>query len=206
VLALENIAPQFEAMGIATGQRTVRRGDDTPLFRRFLDSGWQLLPDAIRELHSGTGTGRFSGSASVEQGISALSRSIGRMAGFPAEASGIPVTVRIEYRKGKERWFRDFDGHRFTSTYSLGRRWFDGLICERFGPVKVGMALVPKDGQLRYITRRWSLLGLPMPGFLLPKGQMYEAEIDGRFNFHVEIRLPLIGLLVAYKGWLAPES
>lgn len=206
VLTLTDLEPQFEAMGIATGQRTVRRGDAGPIFRKYLDSGWQSLPDSIRGLHSGTGTGRFNGLASVERGNSALSHLIGRMVGFPAAGSGVPVTVRIEARKGKERWHRNFDGHRFTSTYSLGRRRFDRLMCERFGPVKVGMALVPKDGELRYVARKWSFLGLPMPGFLLPKGEMYEAEIDGRFHLHVEIRLPLIGHLVTYKGWLEPEA
>ena len=34
----------------------------------------------------------------------------------------------------------------------------------------------------------------------------YESADDGRFNFHVEIRLPLIGSIVRYRGWLMPRA
>ncbi|HBN31072.1 MAG TPA: hypothetical protein DD416_07580 [Rhodobacteraceae bacterium] len=40
---------------------------------------------------------------------------------------------------------------------------------------------------------------------LLPKGDTYETEIAGRFYFHVEITLPLIGPPVRYEGWLLPH-
>ena len=202
-LTLDDLEPHFEALGIVTGERTVRPDDNLALFRRYLDSGWDSLPEAIRDLHRGSGT--FHGLAAVDRGTSVLSRFVGRIVGFPAAGDGIPVTVRIETGKRNERWFRSFDGHRFSSRHSLGKRRFDRLMCERFGPVKVGMALVPQGGELRYYTRRWSFLGVPMPRFLLPKGEMYEAEIDGRFHFHVEIRIPLVGHLVTYRGWLEPD-
>ena len=204
-LALGDLQPQFDVPGIFTGERTTRPDDDRALFRRYLDSGWKLLPDAIRDLHRARR--KYSPAyASVDRGTSAASRFVGRVFRFPAEGSGIPISVRIESKNGKERWYRDFDGHRFSSTHSLGRRRCERLMCERFGPVKVGMALLPEDGKLRYVTRKWSFLGIPLPGYMLPKGDMYEAEIDARFHFHVEIRLPVIGHLVTYKGWLEREE
>jgi hypothetical protein len=56
------------------------------------------------------------------------------------------------------------------------------------------------------VQRRWRLLGIPMPRFLLPTGAAREHADGGRFNFDVEIRLPLVGLVVAYRGWLAPVA
>jgi hypothetical protein len=43
-----------------------------------------------------------------------------------------------------------------------------------------------------------------MPRWLMPGGDSFETVKDGRFRFHVEIRLPLAGLVVRYRGWLAP--
>ena len=31
-----------------------------------------------------------------------------------------------------------------------------------------------------------------------------EYEADGRFHFDVPITLPLVGLLIHYRGWLVP--
>ncbi len=56
------------------------------------------------------------------------------------------------------------------------------------------------------MPRRWSLLGLPLPRALGPIAIAYESAEDGRFHFHVEIRLPLVGLLVRYQGWLEPRA
>ena len=87
---------------------------------------------------------------------------------------------------------------------SLGTGRFTHLICEQFGPVKFAMALVLADGRLHYVLRGWTFLGIPMPGFLAPRGKMCEQEVGGNFHFHVEIRLPVVGHLVAYKGSLRP--
>lgn len=54
------------------------------------------------------------------------------------------------------------------------------------------------------ISRRWTAFGIPLPGVLAPYGDTYEHLEDGRFCFHVEIALPLIGLIVRYQGHLTP--
>jgi hypothetical protein len=47
---------------------------------------------------------------------------------------------------------------------------------------------------------------VPLPRRLAPAGDAYEHAEDGRFNFHVEITHPLTGLIVRYRGWLAPAA
>jgi len=68
------------------------------------------------------------------------------------------------------------------------------------------MALVLDAGRLRLVVRRWSCFGIPLPLALAPRGNTYESAEDGRFHFHVEIRHPLIGLIVGYRGWLVPRA
>jgi hypothetical protein len=43
---------------------------------------------------------------------------------------------------------------------------------------------------------------VPMPLALRPKGDTYETSENRRFRFHVEISLPLVGLIVRYRGTL----
>lgn len=79
-------------------------------------------------------------------------------------------------------------------------------IVEHFGPVSVAFAPVVEDGRLHYVTRHWRIGPLPLPRALLPGGHASESVADGRLRFDVEIRLPLIGRIVHYRGWLLPDD
>ena len=129
--------------------------------------------------------------------------------GIPQAGEAVPVSVSFRVQNGmqdgKEHWQRSFAGRRFASTQEEGCGRFDGLLLERFGPVAAGMALVLDNGRMRLVVRRWSVFGIPMPLALAPRGDSYEFAEAGRFNFHVEIRHPLAGLIVAYRGWLVPR-
>ncbi len=93
-------------------------------------------------------------------------------------------------------------GHAFSSVQEQGRGRFERLLCERFGPLNFGMALVLEAGRMRLVVRRWSVFGIPLPLALAPRGNAYEFAQDGRFHFHVEIGHPFTGLIVGYRGWL----
>lgn len=176
------------------------------LYRRILGEGWDRLPEPIRRMHDMGGELVAEGRAEVERGASPLARLVARIFGFPPAGSGIPVRVAFASEQDGERWTRDFAGHRFSSHQAEGRGRFERLLAERFGPFTFGLALVVDGGRLRLVPRGWSFLGLPLPRFLMPDGESFETVEDGRFRFHVEIRLPLAGLVVRYRGWLVPEA
>jgi hypothetical protein len=93
-----------------------------------------------------------------------------------------------------------------VSVHSAGGGRSAQLIVERFGPFAFGLAAVLADDRLHLVLRRWSFLGLPLPLWLAPGGEAYESVADGRFHFHVEFGHPLAGLIVRYRGWLAPPA
>jgi hypothetical protein len=126
--------------------------------------------------------------------------------GFPHAGTGIPVRVDFHREGGREVWRRNFAGKAFFSTQEEGRGCFERLLCERFGPFAFGLALVLDRDKLRLVVRRWSVFGVPLPLALAPRGEAFESADDGRFNFHVEIGLPLAGLIVRYRGWLLPRA
>ena len=178
----------------------------SPLYRRLLGDAYAGLPAPIRAMHDLTGALTAQGFASVERGGNSLARLIATAVGFPPAGQDVPVTVEFTLRDGREVWRRDFAGRTFTSTQEEGRGRFERLLCERFGPFAFGIALVCEGVRLSRVVRRWSGFGIPLPRALVPHVTAYEAVADGRFHFHVEIRLRLIGLLVRYRGWLVPRG
>ena len=131
------------------------------------------------------------GVATVTRGSGLLARLAAALVGFPPAGENVPVRVDLQngVQDGRERWTRSFAGRSFHRTQEQGRGRFEWLVCERFGPLCAGMALVLDDGRLRLIVRRWSVFGVPLPLWLAPRGDAYEYAEDGRFHFHVEIAI-----------------
>ena len=116
----------------------------------------------------------------------------------------VTAIIYAGVKDGIERWERTFAGRRLVSWKSTGDGPCRHLLAERFGPFIFGLALVAEPGRMRLVPRRWTAFGVPMPRFLMPKGDSFETIEDRKFRFHVEIRLPILGLMVRYRGWLAP--
>ena len=151
------------------------------------------------------------GRASVERGNSVLARMVAMLMGFPAASSDTSVAVRFEAAAGVETWTRTFGQAHSGQAEFRSRQWAGTgrsahLVCESFGPLTFGMALLAGDGRLSLVLRRWSILGVPLPLRLGPRSQAFETCANGKFRFHVEIDHPLTGLIVRYIGWLVPTK
>jgi hypothetical protein len=178
----------------------------SPLYRKVLGSAFDALPARVRELHASSNERRWSGKAQVRRGEGILAKIVGALIGFPHATDDVAVSVTLAPEKGAERWTRNFGGKTFTSVQSCGVGGNQHLLVERFGAISVALALVVEGERLFLIPRRWSLFGLPLPTFLLPAGNTFESQVDGRFHFDVEICAPFVGLIVAYNGQLDPEA
>jgi len=183
-----------------------RMADTAPLYKRLLGDAWWALPDPVRTMHDLGGDLVAEGRASVERGTGLGARLVAALFGFPQAGNDVPVKVTFLLRDGREIWRREFNGRVMQSTQEEGRDRFDRLLCERFGPFAFGLALVMDGDKLRLVVRRWTMFGVPMPRAFAPGGEAYEHGADNRFNFHVEIALPLIGTVVCYRGFLVPRS
>jgi hypothetical protein len=202
-LELSDYETTFASRAIFTGTREEGRVKlATPLHARALGSAYDTLPARLRDLHDGATRGAFRGEAKVERGSHPLARLTAWLFGFPAAGDSVPVDVVIEASGEREIWRRNFAGRRFHSELTLGRGRNDRLLVERFGAARVALALVVDGGRLRLVPRRMSIFGISLPSGLLPRGESYESEVDGRFSFYVEIALPLAGLVVRYRGQL----
>lgn len=178
----------------------------TPPFRRMLGAAFDTLPEPVRTLHDQSRETRWNGRADVRRGTGLVARLVSAVLGFPRAGTDVPLTVTVTPDGDGERWTRDFAGRRFASVLRPGRGDDAGLLIERFGAVSIALALTIENGRLYLIPRRWSALGVPLPRFLLPIGDSFEHEVDGRFAFDVEIGAPLVGRIVAYRGTLGESS
>jgi hypothetical protein len=156
-------------------------------------------------MHDVDGATSAQGRSSVERGRSILARLAAFVMGFPKATADTTINVQFEASDGAETWTRRFGDDSFSSRQRAGRGRSAGLLCERFGPLAFAMALVPENGRLSLVLRRWSAFGIPLPMSLCPRSNSYETTENGRFRFHVEIGHPITGMIVRYQGWLQPD-
>lgn len=204
-LELSDFDDLFDGRSISTGFREANGAQC--LYRELLGSAYHSLHARVQQLHDFSGSQVWSGTADIDGGKGVLAKIIRKIMGFPGPASNVPL--RVSFRPdssgdGAELWTRDFDGQKFSSVQMRGTGRNEHLLIERFGPMRFAMALVVDENRLTLVQRSWSFLGIPMPKFLMPNGQAFEAEEDGKFLFSVEISMPIIGLVAAYRGTLSP--
>jgi hypothetical protein len=198
LLTLEQIKPWFEGFAIDIQQMAFR--GEKPLYRRVMGDAFDRLPEVTRRLHRGRPAVIAEGEALVAPAENPLARVLARWLGVPGEEGRVPVRVVIESRDGRETWTRFFADRPMRSVMQAGK---DGTLEEQFGPVTIKMRLVGRSDGLDMERAGGRLWGIPLPGFLLPSVKAEERfDEGGRHRFDVEIGLPLLGRLVAYRGYL----
>lgn len=196
-LMLEQFEPRFAGLSIRheTGERTL----PPPLYERAMGERYAALPPMVRAIHDVHRDGGAAGEGTVTRGKGAIARLLAAIMGMPP-AGTTKLHVAFTAGKGRERWTRDFGGHRFTSELSAAGQG----VAERFGPIRFIFDL-PSDAEgLRMAFRGWSLFGIPLPRFLAPRIAAREWQEGERFRFEVSVAMPLVGSVVDYAGWLAP--
>lgn len=201
-LELADYQAQFQHRSICSGVRDDTIGNSTPLFARLLGDAWRALPGAVRDMHALSAERVARGRCAVQRGSGILSGLIASVFRFPNASEDLPVCVRFTPASDTEQWTRRFGEEVLSSCLLPGRGRSERLVCERFGPFDFAQALLVEGDRLRYELRRWSVFGVPLPLWLAPRSNSYETEQSGRFQFHVELSHPMIGLIVSYRGWL----
>jgi hypothetical protein len=171
------------------------RGISDSAFKTCLGAAFDQLPETVRRAH--VGRIRLSGHARVMRGGIIASKLASAMR-LPAAAERVAMSVEGEHLPDRMIWNRQFGEQRFRSCFRLD----GGRLVESLGPFRLHLRLEARDQRLCYVLERVTVFGLAMPRALAPGLEAWEGEREGRYDFAVEVRLPIIGRLVRYEGLL----
>jgi hypothetical protein len=171
------------------------------LFPLLLGERWFALPPCVRALHGSEASVRARGRASVDGGAGVLARCVRALLRMPAPAPDVALEVEIRRDGGNEIWRRQFAGRLFESRLQRSARWPDAFE-ERIGPMRLSFAPQPTAEGLLWAAREVRLLALRLPLHWFAGMQASCGERERRYRFDIDVRVPLIGELIAYSGWL----
>ncbi|MEI7036786.1 DUF4166 domain-containing protein [Fulvimonas yonginensis] len=173
----------------------------TALFPALLAADWHALAAPVQRVHGAAACMRARGMAEVEGAAHLPARLLRRWLGLPVPGPAQTLEVTIERQGRTETWTRRFATCRMRSQLTGAE---DGYLHETLGPVRLHFEL-RRDGQaIDWRLRGGRLFGLPLPRACFGRVASRSGAEGDRYTFHVETRLPLLGRLVAYRGWLEP--
>lgn len=204
LLSLGEIEAEWQRanLRIAAGWGEAGRDYRPSLYRRVLGAAYRRQSPAGRKLHDG-GCLRWSGRCSVDGPATRVGRAIASLFSLPPAGIDVPIAVEFLVRDGRETWIRRVGRRTMQSLQYIGVRRPAGWLVEQFGPFAFDLAVsIDEDGRLLLALSGMRLLGVPMPRAVWPIIAARESEAEGRFQFDVEIGLPIVGRLVRYRGFL----
>lgn len=169
---------------------------------RLLGDDIRCLAPAVAALHSTGGAVVWRGRVDVERGGGVLGHLVGTLLSLLPAGPDQEIEFRRTPKGDTELWERIISGRTFASRLAAD----NGLLVERLGPAVFRFRLVPDDTMLRWQYEGARILGLPWPKALAPHIVAQEQASGDRYRFTVSVKLPVIGLVVAYRGWLAPTA
>lgn len=167
---------------------------------------YDLLPQPIRDMHDVANKTTATGQATITRDASVLAKLAAWVMRFPKEGHAIALTTTFNKLPAGEMLHRSFNGECFTTYFYDHPK--AGHFIERFGPF---WFLVENDcseeGIDMFLRRFWLWKHIPLPLWLAPHIDATErVDAQGRYQFDVDIHLPLIGRVIHYQGWLVKES
>ncbi len=173
------------------------------LFQRLLGAEFYHLAPAVKALHLPRGNSHWHGQCSIQRGRHPLARLAAFVTRMPPSMQAVPLHVHFHAEAGREVWQRDFNGHVLRSVLSKHHQHLG----ERLGPVSFRFRLYRIGDELRWIGEGARIFGiLPLPASWLDGVRSREYSENGRYHFEVDARLPWIGRIVHYQGWLQPAN
>ncbi len=174
----------------------------TSLFARVLGPSFAALAPRVRELHSVQGRQTWAGMARITRGRHPLVAPCAWLSRLPPSIDAVPTQVEFVTDAAGEWWLRRFGVHRMPS-----RLWeHDGRLRERLGALRFEFELRGEAGEIHWRVRRvWAFGLLPLPVRWFGQVRCREREHAGRYEFLVDVAMPLMGPFITYEGWLEPR-
>lgn len=172
--------------------------DPPTVFEQALGPRFAELAPALQRFHGLAAHHELRGHVDTEPPDSLAGRVLAWCLGSPRRAATGAIRFELDASSDGETWTRHFPGRTMRSRMAC----VDGQLEERMGAARLRFELDVRDGALRLRLVRLRFLGVPCPAWLRPRLLAIETGEGNRLHFHIEARVPGIGRVVGYRGWL----
>lgn len=177
------------------------------LVKNWFGDKFSNLHPLLQKLH--TEGGRLTGDVEIYYGkglAGVIGSRLAKKMNLPCEGTH-QLVVSISHDNAGLHWGRCFDDQTLVkSLFKPVGHIEQGYWIETTGPLSMKLTVDINNGGWFWRCLKVNFLGFPIPRWLIPKTNAYKIIENGKYRFHVEFSLPIIGSLVSYQGLLRAEN
>jgi hypothetical protein len=177
------------------------------LVKNWFGDKFSNLHPLLQKLH--TEGGRLIGDVEISYGkglAGVIGVRLAKKMSLPSEGTH-QLVVSISHDIDGLHWDRCFNNQVLVkSLFKPVGHVEDGYWIETTGPLSMKLTVDINDGGWFWRCLKVNFLGFSIPRWLIPKTNAYKTIENGKYCFHVEFSLPIIGTLVSYQGLLRAEN
>ncbi len=189
---------------------SVKRMNKSPenIVTRWFGPHFQELHPLLQNLHRHGGS--LQGVVEIQTGSGLagwLGKRLASSLGIPVDRSLRGFEVEIRHTEKALEWRRRFDsGAMMFSRFEPFGRWPHGHWQENTGPLQMRLMVDVVNQSWQWRPTRLTVRGIRFPLFLMPQSKAGKRIEHGKYVFHVEFALPLIGTILSYGGALEAQA
>jgi hypothetical protein len=177
------------------------------LVKNWFGSQFDNLHPLLQKLH--TDGGRLTGDVEISYGkglAGVIGARLGNKMNLPNEGWH-KLAVSISHDCDGLHWGRCFDDQILVeSLFKPIGNIQQGYWIETTGPLSMKLTVDINNGGWFWRCLKVNFLSIPIPRWLIPHTNAFKIIENGKYRFHVEFSLPIIGSLVSYQGLLRAEN
>lgn len=171
------------------------------LYQRILGERFAELHPILQSFHS-QGCATFADcSLEVIHPPGTIKTWLRTLSGVPSAGKHETTLLEVIPFSQGETWRRTM-GRRQLVT----RQWAaQNLLMEGVGPAVFGIEVIPWRGGMRFETRRFWLLGVPILKWFSPRVSAVVEPREKGWQVEVQLAVPFLGTLLIYRGEVKPR-
>lgn len=166
------------------------------VYQKILQDEFEKLGPSLQYSHGSQTLVIASGMIDVEYGTNIFARWLNLIAKMPPKGLQQHVKLRVERNEKEEIWTRDFEGKIFT-TIQFEK---NGYMIEKSGPAALKFQISVIGNSIHFVQKHTLFFGIAAPKIFSLQSTANSIEDENGWKVDVEVKSPLFGLMLRYKG------
>lgn len=174
----------------------------TSVYKKILGTEFEKLSTILQLSHGNVSHVKATGVIDVEYGKNIFVGILNKLSKMPPKGNNQKIKLRIERTEEKEIWERYFT----KQTFSTDQFAKNGSLHERSGLMTLTFKMFVKEGGLYVVQESTLFAGIPLPKFMGVHATATSVEEGNGWRISVEVRSPVLGLMLRYSGLVKLEE